>query len=364
MKILIIHQGYELYGSDRMLIHSIEAFRNKYKNSEICLHLPKQGALSSHIRQMNIVDELKICNLGVLRKADFKRLNFSFLYNITFGLIKTIREVKKYDMVYINSIVIIDYLLLSIFFKGKFILHIHEIPTGLAKYFFSFLINNSKAKVIAISSEVKKLFNRDDVILIPNGVVGYSNSKNTKNESERIRLLIIGRINNWKGQDFFIRSFSLLSERERKCFEIRIVGDVFENQIQYKNTLLQLIEVKRLKDIIKLFPFVENPFSHYQWADVVVVPSLKPEPFGLVAIEGMSAGCAILAADHGGLKDIVIDGQTGWLFVPNSEDDLLAKLLLILSDKKSIKICGAQAFERFNNYYNTIAYLKKIQEII
>ena len=47
-----------------------------------------------------------------------------------------------------------------------------------------------------------------------------------------------------------------------------------------------------------------------------VVPSILPEPFGLAALETAAAGKPIVAADIGGLRDIVVDGETGLLVPP------------------------------------------------
>ena len=57
----------------------------------------------------------------------------------------------------------------------------------------------------------------------------------------------------------------------------------------------------------------------YAGADIVVVPSLKPEPFGRAAIEAQAAGKILLAADHGGLSEIVVRG-TGFLLPPGDLD--------------------------------------------
>ena len=51
-------------------------------------------------------------------------------------------------------------------------------------------------------------------------------------------------------------------------------------------------------------------------ADVVVVPSTQPDPLPNAALEAAAAGCCVVAADHGGLPEIVRDGETGVLVRP------------------------------------------------
>jgi hypothetical protein len=73
-KILLIHQGAELYGSDRSLLNVIDAFRNDF---EIEVWLPYEGELCKRIAKKNI--NYKIKNLSILRLVDVKKGNLSFL---------------------------------------------------------------------------------------------------------------------------------------------------------------------------------------------------------------------------------------------------------------------------------------------
>ncbi len=68
----------------------------------------------------------------------------------------------------------------------------------------------------------------------------------------------------------------------------------------------------------------------YAAADVCAVPSLY-EPFGLVALEAMAAGCPVVAADTGGLREVVPDG-TGRRVRPGDAGDLARALVEVLAD--------------------------------
>ena len=76
---------------------------------------------------------------------------------------------------------------------------------------------------------------------------------------------------------------------------------------------------------------VANPWSALVALDVLVVPS-HAEPFGRVAAEGQLAGVAVLAADSGGLPEIVTDGVDGLLFRTGDRDDLATQLRRLLDD--------------------------------
>ncbi|MEM7273616.1 MAG: glycosyltransferase family 4 protein [Actinomycetota bacterium] len=79
---------------------------------------------------------------------------------------------------------------------------------------------------------------------------------------------------------------------------------------------------------------VPNPVVKRLWATatVGVVPSLWPEPFGLVAIEAIEGGCPLVAADHGGLAEILADGR-GTLVPPGDAARLADGVAALLADE-------------------------------
>lgn len=82
----------------------------------------------------------------------------------------------------------------------------------------------------------------------------------------------------------------------------------------------------------------------------VVTPSLWAEPFGLVALETSAAGVPIVASDIGGLRDIVVDGETGLLVAPGDEADLRRAIQTLLADPELRRSLGAKARERARTF--------------
>jgi glycosyltransferase involved in cell wall biosynthesis len=72
----------------------------------------------------------------------------------------------------------------------------------------------------------------------------------------------------------------------------------------------------------------------YTVADVAVFPSLY-EPFGIVCLEAMAAGCPVIAANVGGLAEIIEDGKTGMLVSPNDSVSINSAILKV-SDNGSL----------------------------
>jgi glycosyltransferase involved in cell wall biosynthesis len=64
----------------------------------------------------------------------------------------------------------------------------------------------------------------------------------------------------------------------------------------------------------------------YMLADVVVSASTDPEAFGRVVAEAQAMGRPVVAPDHGGAPEILVPGETGWLFRPGDSDGLAEAL--------------------------------------
>jgi glycosyltransferase involved in cell wall biosynthesis len=96
----------------------------------------------------------------------------------------------------------------------------------------------------------------------------------------------------------------------------------------------------------------------------VVVPSTKPEPFGLVAIEAMAAGRSVIAANHGGISEIVVNGVTGTFVVPGSVESLSSAIMAYFHDPARAAAEGIAGRARFKAQFEETHYKLKITNII
>ncbi len=78
--------------------------------------------------------------------------------------------------------------------------------------------------------------------------------------------------------------------------------------------------------------FQEDVPAHLQLCRVTAIPSVHPEPFGLVAVESLAAGVPVVASRIGGLPEIVTDGIAGLLVDPDNPEQLAQALVRILTD--------------------------------
>jgi glycosyltransferase involved in cell wall biosynthesis len=94
----------------------------------------------------------------------------------------------------------------------------------------------------------------------------------------------------------------------------------------------------------------EELAAAYASGDIYVLPS-STETLGLTALEAMSAGVPAIAANRGGLPDLVLDGQTGYLFDPDRPADLLERVVALKENdqlRQSMAAAAREHAERFS----------------
>jgi glycosyltransferase involved in cell wall biosynthesis len=90
----------------------------------------------------------------------------------------------------------------------------------------------------------------------------------------------------------------------------------------------------------------EDLIGHYQWADLLAMPSIYPEGFSIPIVEAAACRVPAVVTRRGGMPEVVDDGKTG-LIVPPADADALANALLeLLDDPARRQRMGQAAYER------------------
>jgi glycosyltransferase involved in cell wall biosynthesis len=145
-------------------------------------------------------------------------------------------------------------------------------------------------------------------------------------------------MSSWKGQDVLLRALA------RVPGAVAVVaGDAWPGQEHYEHGLRRLAGELGLAERVRFTGFVTDPRALYAAADVVVVPSTRPDPLPNAALEAAAAGCCVVASRHGGLPEIVRDGVTGLLVAPGDPVALGAALRRIDADRELGRRLGAAA---------------------
>lgn len=170
---------------------------------------------------------------------------------------------------------------------------------------------------------------RRRVRVVPNGVDTALFSAPRRVPDHQLRVTFLGRLLPDKGPHVLLEALQLL---RRTDIAVTLVGrpgfSAAEPLTPYERQLRQ--QADRIHPPPRFASFVPRPNLPELLAatDVLVVPSVWPEPFGLTALEGMAAGAAVVASDVGGLPEAV--GAAG-LLVPPGDPAALAEVLETLA---------------------------------
>jgi phosphatidylinositol alpha-mannosyltransferase len=158
-------------------------------------------------------------------------------------------------------------------------------------------------------------------------------------------LVFLGRIVTTKGVLSLLEAARLLHQQNHP-FELRIIGDgperiALEKLAQEWNLAQQIHFLGRLSEAE-----VADLLSQ---ADLLVVPSLGGEVFGMVIAENMLRGVLILASDLGAFVEVL--GDTGRTFKTGDPADMARQILQLLGDPASSRHLGVAAHQRARDFF-------------
>ena len=207
--------------------------------------------------------------------------------------------------------------------------------------------------------------------VIPRGIDIEKFSPNKVSQERRIKLadqwrlpddkpiiILPGRLTRWKGHIVFIEAIKKL---ERKNIQCLIVGSD-QDRKDYKHELDRQIENHGMQEFIHVVGHCDDMPAAYMLTDIVISASTDPEAFGRIMVEGQSLGRLVIGTNHGGSRETVIEGQTGWLAEPNDADSLAAniRIALDLSEKQRTTITNTARKHVEENYTKEIMCSKTL----
>jgi len=175
---------------------------------------------------------------------------------------------------------------------------------------------------------------RSDALLIPNGIdVPAIERSCAMNKKIPGRILFIGRLEAMKGVDVLLRALARVLEVpgpgvDAAALHLRIVGSGSEEK-----ALRKLATELNLDRQVTFVGFVPIPRVFDEFAQAQIFCGLsRSEALGNVFLEAQAAGCAVIATRVGGIPDIVEDGRTGLLVVPDDAEAAAQAMQKLLSD--------------------------------
>ena len=212
---------------------------------------------------------------------------------------------------------------------------------------------------VAVSHAIAKEVPKNSTI-IPNSY--QANIFNLLPKIKRDReLVFLGRLVSDKGVDLLLEALANLKEHSLTP-KLTVIGKgEEENNLRQQVQELNIAEQVDFAGVKVGRELVELLNAH----QIMVVPSLWQEPFGIVALEGIACGCVVVGSAGGGLKDAI--GECGVTFPNGDVAALTARLAELLNEPDKLSIYRQKAEAHLARHQQTEiakAYLKVFEEAI
>jgi len=193
--------------------------------------------------------------------------------------------------------------------------------------------------VITASSHMRREYLRNglreaNVHCVPLPVRPEALCENQREPKGPHRLLFVGRMVATKGGETLIDALPLAAQRLDSPLRLTFVGDGPERSRW--EVKARAVELNHSGIAIEFLPWVtpQELSAIYAQSHVVVIPSLWPEPFGLVGLECAARGIPAAAFAVGGIPEWLLDGVNGHLAIGRSHapSDLASAIASVLSD--------------------------------
>ncbi|GAF47066.1 hypothetical protein RW1_036_00940 [Rhodococcus wratislaviensis NBRC 100605] len=171
-----------------------------------------------------------------------------------------------------------------------------------------------------------------------------------------MRLLVASRWNSWKGYATLINAWGSVGLNK----SLTVLGGPPPSG--ESTDVPALVSQLPNAEAVCIVGQVDDIGAYIDQADIVIIPSDAPEPFGLVAIEAFARGRPVIASNGGGLAKIVDHGRTGWLFEMRDHRQL-AQIIDELTIPE-VTSAGKNARSSYEMDYTEAVFIDRIEKVL
>jgi len=169
-------------------------------------------------------------------------------------------------------------------------------------------------------------------------------------------ILFIGRVFLEKGVEYLLRATQLLAN----SYQLKVVGDGWD--------LERLVRLSRSLSLAEKVEFIgwlphEKVAKLLASCRMLIVPSIWPEPFGIIGLEAMYWGKPVVAFDSGGISTWLRDGENGFLVPRLDINELAEKIDQLLADELLAEKLGMRGRELLQKEFTLERHLKVLEKV-
>jgi glycosyltransferase involved in cell wall biosynthesis len=249
--------------------------------------------------------------------------------------------------------------------------HVREIYAGFERWWPAYrrLLVTADALPCVSAATAAQFAEKDPALVVPDGLAAPpARGERTASraavgvDGDAFTVAALGRISAWKGQEVLLRALATPALAEAGAVGV-VAGSAWRGEERRERELHELARRLGIEDRVRFLGFRDDVGTVLGAADVVVIPSTQPDPLPNAALEAGAAGCCVVAADHGGLPDMIRDGATGRLVPPGDHQALAGVLAELAADADLRAVLGAAAQHDLAIRFAPDALLKRTQAL-
>lgn len=363
MKLLFLDQSGQLGGAELCLLEIVKPFRDR---SLVCLFT--DGPFREALQQAEIpVQILAAKPLQVTKDSGWLQ-GMGSLGQLLPLIVKVSQLSHHFDLIYANTQkAMVVGAVASLLSRRPLVYHLHDILTG-AHFSRSNLLlavtlaNRFASQVIATSAAARTAFvaagGRPEIVnVVYNGfdpeayVCDREQVAHIRQEIDLPGKFLVGhfsRLSPWKGQHVLLEALQRCPDDIGAIF----VGDALYGEQAYAETLQAQVQEFGLQERVRFLGFRSDVVPLMHCCDAIAHTSTAPEPFGRVIVEAMLCQRPVIAAQAGGVTELIEPEIAGWL-VPPGDPEKLAAIINRYQQQREwtqsfAKQAQAQACQRFH----------------
>jgi hypothetical protein len=310
--ILFSDQSSNLGGGQTILIGLIEVAEKYF--DEIFVFIPINGPLNTIINNKFNRNKVFIINYPEFRFNRSKKTIYDLWtsFKIIFEILKHRKILMNIEYIYINGArLALPFAFISLFIKCKYIYHVHLKYKFYEKKLFHLIAKLPSTNYVILNSQFtyddfidEKFFISKKYVMIENSLRTEFSSKFFKNRFKKIEgkiklnISVIGVISIEKGVETVFKVSRLFPQ-----INFYFIGDVVDSQQELIKQMIQKYNEQKNIFIIPPTYSIEEAVDKFM-INIIILPTIIEESFGLVAIEAMALSCIVLVRPLGGLKQI------------------------------------------------------------
>ncbi len=362
IRVLLLHPSDAAYGADRWLM---QVLRDQPAEMTSRVVLPSRVP-SGPLRQWLAAQRVPHASmrLPVLQRAAVRSVGgaLRLLLDAALGVPRLIWRVRRErpDVVVSNTLALGAGALAAWMTGTPHVWHVHEVISDepalqrwvlrrAVRWLPGRVVANSQATADALRWPTRDRTSGSRLVVIPNGVERFPMREDAAGDVGPLRIAVLGRVSARKGWREAVDALALVVAGGHDV-TLDWFGSAPDDDPGAVRGARQYAASLGLAGMVTFHGHVDDAAERLAQFDALLLPSQRPESFSLAVLEGMAAGCAVVAVRCGGGSDaLVAHGRTGLLCDPAPES-IAAALVTLAAQRERTHAMGACGQERARAY--------------